>query len=190
MSTSDESGSVRRCANGHEVPDGNRFCGTCGAALSLPPTQISSSTPDTPTVPEKKRTSTGMLISGIGLVLVLVVGLLVILSHSRGDDASAGVASPSQPSSTAPLSAHQICYNQLFRASYNISNNVGNEMTINGVTDPFYEEAIQIAAQYSADATLNGKDAAQTKAEQAIHTWCRSQGDPKRKNVDEDGNEI
>lgn len=81
------------CVNGHENPEGQQFCGTCGVPLKAPeevaspwkatadsPSSVQAGTP----APPPKRTLNPLVLIGAGLAIV-VIGLLVwLVLLSRG----------------------------------------------------------------------------------------------------------
>lgn len=170
------------CTNGHQSPPGSRYCETCGVPLAATAVQV-------PTGAPKPQRSSGKVVAVLGAVLLaLVVGLILFANRSHGDSAASSASVGTATDSPTPLSAHEICVNQLYRVAADLSNHVGNQMEVNGVTDPFYQEGIQLSAQFAADVVMNGRNQAQSKVEAAVSDWCRNHGNPHRANTDEQGN--
>ena len=84
------------CANGHENPDGNRFCSECGspvengqtglpttppAPISGPPVRSDSQVPFAPVAENGPGNRFVLLIGGIVVVLAVAFGVFLLVSH-------------------------------------------------------------------------------------------------------------
>lgn len=98
---------AQTCPSKHAVPDGQRYCGTCGAQVGLPAV---------PPVSEPSRgaaASRSLLLAGIGVVVATLIGVAYV-AERVGADADTAIAEaseslPQSPPIEEPLQAQEQC---------------------------------------------------------------------------------
>jgi hypothetical protein len=184
------------CPNGHPVQPEMAFCEECGSALVAPQTGEERVEPSPSGVGVGKHgalpdadaaadSSHSMKLVGVlgGVLILVVLGILLINANSAKKSA---VANASSPSPSVSLTRHEICVNQMTQLLYNVTRKI-DELSLNGYSDPFYMQSIQLNAQFQADVVISGQANAQSKLDQAIAHWCAQSNDPRRNRVDDYG---
>lgn len=187
------------CANGHSVPEGQPFCGTCGSPATAEPetheptdARGGSEGLDRGEPAESgwwaslaRHERQGLLVAA-GLVALLVVGVgALIATGDEGSDGAGGESAAGEPSTTTvAYGPEDYCFEDLAgilddatATGGGVQDAYGQIMRVYGMEDPRTFALRQVLLDFNSDQVRVGYDNANANASGAIMDWCAVNAD-------------
>lgn len=158
-----------RCDRGHEVPDGQRYCGTCGE------TMIGTAQTDSP--PDEDKRPPWVLVGAVAAAGAVIAGL--VLASALGGSSDESRAQPATTTTVAEANPEDLCYQDIagaldaaFASTTNIQDTLIAVIRTYGSEDPRTDILRQVLRDYSSDQLAEGTDTAFANAADTMFSWC------------------